>query len=126
MTLTQDHRLIGDRCRLYLDAALPKRAKVKTLQGILGLSHASAERIAAGQTPTTAHLVTLAHHFGRAFLDFIFADVIERPSSVDLAALEAMKGALHEEKVVAASPAAAVATVAEVGSVRAGPRATDF
>lgn len=121
MTLTKGLNSLGGRCRSFFDSTLPKGAKVKSLQGILGLSYASAERIAGGQTPTTAHLIVLARHFGHSFVDYIFADVVERPSAAELAEVEAIRRALDEQAVVAAAPAPAVAMVASALPVCAEP-----
>jgi hypothetical protein len=125
MTLTKGLNSLGGRCRSFFDSALPKGAKVKSLQGILGLSYASAERIAGGHTPTTAHLIVLARHFGHSFVDYIFADVVERPSAAELAEVEAIGRALNEQAVVAAPTAPAVAVVAEAGSLRPSPSTED-
>ena len=85
---------------------------------VLGLSPDAAEKMAAGRLPTTSHLVLLARHFGRSFVDYVFRDVAgEMPTATEFAEVEAVRRALNEQEVVASSPAAAVAVVAPAGAV---------
>lgn len=72
MSLALSLKRIGDRCRDYFDTAIPKGEKIATLQEVLELSSASAEQIAAGRPPTTAHLLKLREHFGQDFIDYVF------------------------------------------------------
>lgn len=126
MSLSLDRQILADRCRSFYDSALPKGAKIKTLQGILGLSPDAAEKMAAGRLPTTSHLVLLARHFGRSFVDYVFRDVAgEMPTETEFAEVEAIRRALDEQGMVAVAPSAAVALVAPVVGLCAEARGED-
>ena len=76
MTLTKDLKTIGGRFGEFCGLAFPKGAKIKGLQGVLGLSYGSAEQLAGGgRVPTVAHLAVMARYYGRDFIDFVFSDV---------------------------------------------------
>ena len=110
MTLRSDRQIFADRCRQFYDRAFPKGAKIKSLQHILGLSFDAAEKLAAGRVPTTNHLLLLARHFGREFVDQVFAEVVERHSLASAIDLDAVRRSLNAQALESSLPALRAAT----------------
>ncbi len=98
MTLTLDLQFLRRRTAEFCAQATPEGAKIKTLRHVLGLSEAGAERIASGR------MLTLARHYGRDFLDFVFADIEATASDREALAGRYIKAA-RAERVEASNAA---------------------
>lgn len=113
MPLALDIHSLRVRTAAYCAEAAPQGGKIKLLRHLLNASVSNAERVATARMLTLAQVTALARHFGKDFVDFVFADVVgERPSAAELAEVEAWRRD-DEQAVVALAPAPQVALVAQ-------------
>jgi len=101
MALTDEAKILGIRCRRYLQRALRGDAPVKHLALILGQSRQTAARLYAGEVPTAVQLVALAGYFGRDFVADVFAPVVgdmtEAANGAVLARVETLISELRDQ-----------------------------
>lgn len=76
MTLSKGVKNFGRRCGDFFDVALPRGAKLKALEEVVGQGPGTARRLSRGEAPTVPQILSLAQHFGRDFVDYVFADVL--------------------------------------------------